>query len=294
MAAERLGKEAALFLTSGTQGNLLAVMSHCRRGDEYIVGQEAHTYKYEAGGAAVLGSVQPQPLDFEADGTLDLGRVRQAIKPDDPHFARTRLLCLENTEHGKVLPLEYQQRAQRLAREFGLKMHLDGARIFNAGIALGVAVTDIAQYYDTVSFCLSKGLGTPIGSVLCGTKDLIAEARKWRKMLGGGWRQAGILAAAGIYALENHIERLAIDHANADALAEGLAGATGLEILSGSAQTNMVFVQIDPEQLSALHNHLQQQGIFILPRVPLRLVTHLDITTDDIQNVIRAFERFFQ
>jgi threonine aldolase len=293
IAAERLGKEAGLFVTSGTQGNLLAVMSHCQRGDEFIVGQEAHTYKYEAGGAAVLGSVQPQPLDFEADGTLDLDRIRQAIKPDDPHFARTRLLCLENTEHGKVLPLEYQRQARQLATHYTLKMHLDGARIFNAAVSLAIDATDIAQYYDTVSFCLSKGLGAPIGSILCGTKELITEARKWRKMLGGGLRQAGILAAAGIYALEHHIDRLATDHANAEVLAEGLSEIDQLVILSGGAQTNMVFVDIAAEQLPALQQYLQHQGILILPRAPLRLVTHLDVTTADIHTVIGAFGAFF-
>ncbi|MCW5622370.1 MAG: low-specificity L-threonine aldolase, partial [Burkholderiales bacterium] len=219
LAAGLLGKEAALFVPTGTQSNLLGVMAHCERGDEYLVGQQAHTYKYEGGGAAVLGSIQPQPLEFEPDGSLDLERAAAAIKPDDSHFARTRLLCLENTQGGKVLALDYLERAHAFARAHGLGLHLDGARLFNAAVEQGVPVGEIARWFDTVSVCLSKGLGAPVGSVLCGSAGHIAKARRWRKVLGGGMRQAGVLAAAGIYALENHIERLAEDHANARRLA---------------------------------------------------------------------------
>lgn len=228
MAAEAVGKEAGLYVPSGTQGNLTAILSHCERGDEFIIGQEGHSYLNEGGGAAVLGSVQPQPLEYEADGTLDLDRVESLIKPLDPHYVRTRLLCLENTRAGLALPLEYLERAAELTGRRGLGMHLDGARVFNAAVKLGVPVTDITRHADTVSFCLSKGLGAPVGSVLCGPGELIGKAHRWRKVLGGGMRQAGIVAAAGIYALEHHVDRLAEDHDNAALLAEGLATVEGL------------------------------------------------------------------
>ena len=218
--AALLGKESAVFVPSGTQSNLIALMAHCQRGDEYIVGQLAHTYKYEAGGAAVLGSIQPQPIDMEPDGSLSLDRVASVIKPDDSHFARTRLLCLENTHTGKVVPLEYLRSARTCVDDRGLALHLDGARIWNAAVAMGVPPATVAEPFDSVSVCLSKGLGAPVGSVLVGTARLIAEARRWRKMLGGGMRQAGIIAAAGIYALDHHIDRLADDHANAQLLRE--------------------------------------------------------------------------
>jgi len=229
-AAERLGFEAALFTCSGTQANLVSIMTHCARGEEYIVGQQAHTYKYEGGGAAVLGSIQPQPLDFEADGTLDLERVARAIKPADFHFARTRLLCLENTQGGKVLPLDYLKRAGEFARARKLRLHLDGARIFNAAVQLGMDVRELTAPFDSVSVCLSKGLGAPVGSMVCGGREFIGEARRWRKVCGGGMRQAGILAAAGLYALDHHVDRLADDHHNAGLLARGLrkfAASTG-------------------------------------------------------------------
>src|SRR2546422_8682064 len=235
LAAEMLDKEAAVFVCSGTQSNLLALMSHCQRGDEYIVGQQAHTYKFEGGGAAVLGSIQPQPLDYEPDGSLDLAGVEAAIKPDDPHFAKTRLLCLENTQAGKVLTLDYLARAGQCAGAKRLRLHLDGARIFNASVDLGVAVTEISRHFDSVSVCLSKGLGAPVASILCGSRGLIAKARRWRKVLGGGMRQAGVLAAAGIYAFEHNVERLAEDHENASALAEGLAPIDEVSIAPGGA-----------------------------------------------------------
>jgi len=291
-AAALTGKEAALFCTSGTQSNLLALMTHCRRGDEYIVGQTAHTFKYEAGGAAVLGSIQPQPLDLEPDGTLDLGKVEKAIKPDDFHFARTRLLCLENTQSGKVLPMDYLKEASQLALDHGLGRHLDGARIFNAAVKLKIDSKEITTLFDTVSCCLSKGLGAPVGSVLCGPALFIREAAKWRKMLGGGMRQAGILAAAGIYALENHIERLATDHDNALALAQGVADIACMHVNPKTVQTNMVFAHID-ENAQTLADHMATQGILIDRDEDLRMVTHLDITKNDIYKTVQAFHSFY-
>ncbi|GAF68395.1 unnamed protein product, partial [marine sediment metagenome] len=264
LAAEMLGTEDAIFVSSGTQSNLLGVMSHCQRGDEYIVGQEAHTYKFEAGGAAVLGSIQPQPLDFEPDGTLDLNKVAKAIKPDDIHFAPTRLLCLENTQGGKVLPLDYMKNAADFAREHKLALHLDGARIFNASVKLNIDVKEISCHFDSISICLSKGLGAPVGSLLCATKEQIKEARRWRKMLGGGMRQAGILAAAGIYALQNNITRLEDDHHNAAILAKGLAEIEELNIAPETVQTNMVFFSIDRAIAAKLKENLKQSGILIL------------------------------
>jgi threonine aldolase len=293
LAADMFGKEAALFSSSGTQSNLLAVMSHCDRGDEYLVGQYAHTYRYEGGGAAVLGSIQPQPLDFQEDGTLDLEEVARAIKPDDFHFAKTRLLCLENTQEGKVLPLDYLARAAALAKAHTLSIHLDGARVFNAAVKLGVPVQEIARHFDTVSFCLSKGLGAPVGSLLVGPKTVIDEARRWRKVLGGGMRQAGILAAAGILALTRHVERLAEDHANAKRLAEGLARIRILGIDPEKVQTNMIFFTMEKSRFAALQLYMKQRGILISGRDRVRLVTHLDVTKEDIDVVIRAFEEHF-
>src|SRR5262245_49218521 len=248
LAAQMLGKETAVFVPTGTQSNLLGVMSHCERGDEYIVGQQAHTYKYEGGGAAVLGSIQPEPIEFEADGTLDLDRVEAAIKPDDTHFARTRLLCLENTQGGKVLPLDYLRRAHDFARGRGLGLHLDGARLFNAVVKQRIEARDIGKLFDTVSVCLYKGLGAPVGSVLCGSAAHIAKARRWRKVLGGGMRQAGVLAAGGIHALQNNVERLAEDHDNARLLAQLLAQIDGVTVDPAAVQTNMVFVSVDSQR----------------------------------------------
>ncbi len=293
LAAEMLGTEAALFTPSGTQCNLLALLSHCERGDEYVVGQDAHTYKYEGGGAAVLGSIQPQPLDFEPDGTLDLSRVAAAIKPDDCHFARTRLLCLENTQGGKVLPLDYLEAAADFAKANELALHLDGARLFNAAVRLQVPASHIARHFDTVSVCLSKGLGAPVGSVLCGAAAVVANARRWRKMLGGGMRQAGILAAGGIHALNFHVERLAEDHANARKLADGLATINGIQIDPAAVQTNMVFVDVG-EDAASLHLFLGERGIVIAGTRTLRLVTHLDISTDDINVVVDVFRSYYR
>ncbi|HJW45492.1 MAG TPA: low-specificity L-threonine aldolase, partial [Lysobacter sp.] len=226
--ADELGFDAGLFAPSGTQANLLALLVHCQRGDEYLVGMDAHTYKYEGGGAAVFGSIQPQPVLHADDGTLPLEAVEQVIKPRDPHFARTRLLCLENTWHGRALPLDYLREARALCDRRGLALHLDGARLYNAAVAKGVPAREITQHFDSVSVCLSKGLGAPVGSVLLGTHALIEEARRWRKVAGGGMRQAGMLAAAGLYALDHHVTRLADDHRRAAMLADGLRDLPGL------------------------------------------------------------------
>jgi threonine aldolase len=293
LAAEMLGQEAALFVASGTQGNLLALLSHCQRGDEYIAGQTAHCYRTEGGGGAALGGIQPQPLDFKSDGTLDLEQVARAIKPDNYHFARTRLLCLENTQAGKVLPLEYLARARRLADEHGLALHLDGARVFNAAVKLGVAVQVITAPFDSVSFCLSKGLGAPAGSLLCGPRELVARARRGRKMLGGGMRQAGILAAAGLVALEHHVARLAEDHAHARELAEGLAGIEELAVDPAAVQTNMVIVEVRDGNAAEFSAAMRERGIVIPAASPMRLVTHLDISGNDIVAVVDAARAYF-
>ena len=289
--AALLGKEAALFVTSGTQGNLCGLLAHCGRGDEYIVGDHAHTYMYEGGGAAVLGSIQPQPVPRGDDGMIDLAAAEAAVKSTDHHFARTRLLCLENTTDGRVLTLDQMEVSAALADRHGLAHHLDGARLWNAAVALGVSPADAAAPFDSVSVCLSKGLGTPMGSVLAGPADLIDEAHKWRKMLGGGLRQAGIVAAAGLYALEHHIDRLADDHINATRLADGLAAIDGIKI--DSCATNMVFIRIDAERLDGAANPqdaLLDRGVDTRWKGPRsRLVTHLDVTADDVETTIEAF-----
>ena len=291
LAAGMLGKEAALFVPSGTMSNLLALLSHCARGDEYIAGQDAHIYRWEGGGGAIFGGIQPQPLDFEADGTLELGKVSRAVKSPDHHHAVTRLLCLENTQGGRVLPLAYLAEAEKCARSQGLSLHLDGARVFNAAVDLGVPVTDIAKHFDTVSVCLSKGLGAPVGSVLCGSAELICRAHRWRKVAGGGMRQAGILAAAGIYALENNIKRLAEDHRNARQLSEGLAAVAGLSVTP--AQTNILFVTPPAGSADKLRAALAGEGILLGGGDSLRLVTHLDVTEEDVERTVAAFGRFF-
>ncbi|MDA1117824.1 MAG: low-specificity L-threonine aldolase [Proteobacteria bacterium] len=279
-AAQLFGFEASLFFPTGTQSNLAALMSHCQRGDEVLVGMEAHTYRYEAGGGAVLGSIQPQAIVNRPDGTLDLGEVEAAIKPDDPHFARTRLLALENTITGRVIPRAYFDQALALAQRRGLSTHLDGARIFNAAVKLGLPVKDLCRGFDSVSSCLSKGLGAPAGTMLLGSKDFIARAKRARKMLGGVMRQAGVLAAAGLYALEHNVERLAEDHANAERLAKGIGAPT--------PQSNMVFFDAAP----GLVEHLAQQGVIVLPGARLRLVTHLDVDAAGIERAIAAFNSF--
>lgn len=290
--AADLGFDAALWCPTGTQANLVALMAHCARGDEYIVGMEAHTYKYEGGGAAVLGSIQPQPIPQADDGTLDLGAVERAIKPVDPHFARTRLLCLENTWMGRVLPMAYLKDARTLCDRRGLALHLDGARLFNAAVASNVAAGGIARHFDSVSVCLSKGLGAPAGSVLAGSTVLIDHARRWRKVCGGGLRQAGILAAAGLHALDHHVARLADDHARAERLATGLRDTPAISV--HAQHTNMVFIEVAPERLKPLAAHLDAHGIRAsigyLPQV--RLVTHLDIDDAGIDRAIHAFQSF--
>lgn len=299
-AAELLGFDAALFVPSGTQANLLALMSHCERGDEYICGQLAHNYRFEGGGAAVLGSIQPQPLANQADGTIALDDIRAAIKPDDVHFARTRLISLENTIGGKVLPRAYLAQAQQLAFHHHLKIHLDGARLANAAVASGCEMADLAQYFDSVSLCLSKGLGAPVGSLLLGDEKLIAKARRWRKMLGGAMRQAGILAAAGQVALTQHVARLAEDHDNAALLARELAQIEGLAVDLNQVQTNMVFVSLtgahadSPAYQLKLARFLREQGILVTPEANIRLVTHLDISREDILYTISQFKVFMQ
>ncbi|MDD0970945.1 MULTISPECIES: low-specificity L-threonine aldolase [Pseudomonas] len=286
--AKRLGFAAALFVPTGTMSNLLGLMAHCERGDEYIVGQQAHTYKYESGGAAVLGSIQPQPLEVQVDGSLDLDQVAAAIKPDDFHFARTRLLALENTMQGKVLPLDYLARARQFTQNNGLQLHLDGARLYNAAVKLGVDAREITQYFDSVSVCLSKGLGAPVGSVLCGSSALIAKARRLRKMVGGGMRQAGLLAAAGLYALDHNVERLADDHANAQLLAEGLREA-GYKV--EPVQTNMVYVQMG-DRAEAIKAFAAERGIKLSAAARLRMVTHMDVNRSQIEQVIATFVEF--
>jgi threonine aldolase len=281
--------EAALFFPSGTQSNLAALMSHCQRGDEVILGSDAHSYRFEAGGAAVLGSIQPQVVQNRPDGTLDLAEVEAAIKPDDPHFARTRLLALENTISGKVLGRTYLQEAVALAKRRSLATHLDGARIFNACVAEKLPVRQMVAGFDTVSACLSKGLGAPAGTLLVSSnKSFIERAKRARKMLGGGMRQAGVLAAAGLYALENNVERLQVDHDNAARLANGLRE-MGLEV---EQHTNMVFASVGA-RAAELAEHLKRNGVLVLPRPQLRLVTHLDVDAAGIVRALAAFGTFY-
>lgn len=295
IAAEKMDKEAALFVSSGTQSNLIAVLTHCQRGDEYIAGQTAHNYKYEAGGAAVLGGVQPQPIDYEPDGTLNLDKVASYIKRDDFHFAKTRLLCLENTQGGKALPLKYIEEADVFAKKHGLATYLDGARIFNAAIKLKIDARKIAQHFDSVSICLSKGLAAPVGSLLCGKTEFIKRARRWRKMLGGGMRQAGIIAAAGIIALTEMVERLEEDHLNAQRLAQGFSMIRGFHLDMRLVQTNMVFVALDQNIKNYFVPYMAEKGILIgSGHYPFRLVTHYGISAADIDFVIETAEKFIK
>ncbi|CRY03107.1 low-specificity L-threonine aldolase [Yersinia enterocolitica] len=290
-AARLSGKEAALFLPTGTQANLVALLTHCQRGEEYIVGQKAHNYLYEAGGAAVLGSIQPQPIDANDDGTLPLDKVLAAIKPDDIHFAQTRLLSLENTHSGKVLPLNYLQQAWALTREQKLALHIDGARIFNAAVALNVPLSEITQYCDTLTICLSKGLGAPVGSLLCGSAEYIKRARRWRKMTGGGMRQAGILAAAGLYALEHNVARLKDDHDNALWLEQQLR-ALGVEIVAPGAQTNVLYIQQSSELAAKLGPWMRERGVLISAGPITRMITHININRTDLEKVVALWREF--
>jgi threonine aldolase len=290
--AAMLGKDAAVFVPSGTQSNLLALMSHCGRGDEFIAGQDAHLYSHEAGGAAVLGSIQPQPIAHQADGTMDLGDIEKAIKPDDHHYARTRVIALENTFGGKVLPIDYMSQVAEIARRRKLGLHLDGARAFNACVALGTDIKTFTAPFDTVSICLSKGLGAPVGSVLIGRQDLVDVARRHRKMLGGGMRQAGILAAAGLYALDNNIARLADDHRRARTLAEGLAMFPSLKVTM--PDTNIVFVDVEERLGNRFTDFLQSRGVGMFGYGRQRWVTHLDVTDDMVDGALAEVSAFFR
>ncbi|MGY3884778.1 low-specificity L-threonine aldolase [Aeromonas aquatica] len=290
--AELLGKEAALFVPSGTMSNLLAMMSHCQRGEGAVLGSASHIYRYEAQGSAVLGSVALQPVPMQADGSLALHDLSAALAPDDAHFAQTRLVCLENTHNGKVLPLRYLREVRAFVDSRGLQLHLDGARLFNAVVASGETVQAIAAPFDSVSICLSKGLGAPVGSLLVGSRDFIARARRLRKMLGGGMRQAGILAQAALFALDQHVTRLADDHRRARRLAEGLATLPGIVLDLAEVQTNMVFLRLKEGEAAPLLVFMKERGILFSGYGELRLVTHLQITDDDIDEVIDAFTEY--
>lgn len=301
--AAMLGFEAALFVPTGTQSNLCALLSHCQRGDEFIVGQMQHSYRWEGGGAAVFGSVQSQPLEHQADGSLALADIEAAIKPDDAHFARTKLLALENTLGGKLIPFDYIQAATALASQHGLSRHLDGARLFNAAVAQA-AITGadarteaarIASCFDSVSVCFSKGLGAPIGSALCGSRDFIARAHRIRKMAGGGMRQAGMLAAAAAYALDHHIDRLADDHALARRLAAALSGIEGVTV--EAPQTNILFVDLTGaarDKSAALIQHLADKGVQATGLYRLRFVTHLNVDAVGVDYAASVIRDFFK
>ena len=290
-AAKQHNFEAALFCSSGTQANLLALMVHCQRGDEYLCGQQAHNYKFEGGGAAVLGSIQPQPIHNEKDGTISLLKLKQAIKPDDSHFAQTKLVSIENTINGKVLPLNYLAELRKFVDEHQLSLHLDGARVYNAATALDVEITEITQYFDSMTVCLSKGLGAPIGSLLFGSDAFIKTARRWRKVLGGGMRQAGILCAAAKIALEYNISKLKTDHENAQYLAKQLNNINGFSVELKQVETNMVFVKIDKTvDIFSIANNLKAQKIMLTPSENMRLVTHLDINKDKIDRFISVLK----
>ncbi|MFC0253926.1 low-specificity L-threonine aldolase [Massilia consociata] len=290
-AADLFGYEAGMFAPSGTQTNLIALMAHCARGDEYLVGQEAHTYKYEGGGAAVLGSIQPQPIANQADGSILLSDIEAYIKPDDMHFARTRLLALENTIGGRVLPQDYVKAATDFAHSRGLATHLDGARICNAAVKNGTSLREAVKGFDTVSVCLSKGLGAPVGSVLLGPKAFIEQGKRWRKMLGGGMRQAGVLAAAAHYALEHNVQRLAEDHDNAAVLAQGLSQIEALKV--HAPQTNIFWIDVPAAACEPLREALARARIRATVGPRMRLVTHLDVSAADVARTVEVFQAFF-
>ena len=291
--AAMLGKDAAIFVPSGTQSNLLALMSHCGRGDEFIAGQHAHLFKYEAGGAAVLGSIQPQPIAHLADGTMDLGEIEGAIKSGDNHFATTRVIALENTFGGRVLPVSYMQAVSEIAVRHGLGLHLDGARAFNAVTALGTDIKSFTAPFDSVSICLSKGLGAPVGSVLIGRADLIETARRHRKMLGGGMRQSGILAAAGLYALDHNVARLGDDHERARRLAEGLAAHSAITVTQ--PDTNIIILNMEKDIGERFSQYLAEEGVGITGRYgQQRWVTHLDIDDAAIDGALDIVAKFFK
>lgn len=297
MAAELMGKQAGLFVASGTMGNLTAILSHCQRGDEVMLGNKAHTFLFEAGGISVLGGVHSCQLPNQPDGSLALEDIQAAIRPDDPHDPRSRLICLENTHNrcgGTYQSVGYVHRVTEYAHDHGLFVHLDGARIFNAAVAQKIAAKDLAAGADSVTFCLSKGLCAPVGSVLCGTKEFIARALRYRKMLGGGMRQAGILAAAGIVALETMIDRLSEDHARARRLAEGLRAIPGLVLELGMPMTNMVFVSLAPEVVLSSEQVLQKlkaRSVLVgaTSARQFRLVTHYWLDDAGVEKTIQAF-----
>jgi threonine aldolase len=283
--AQLAGKEAALLCSSGTQSNLIAIMTHCQRGEEYIVGQSYHTFKYEAGGAAVLGGIVPHTLQVQDDATLKLEELAAAIKVDDPHFPISRLIALENTHLGQVVAPEYVAQVRTLANAHGLRMHLDGARLFNASVASARSIAELSAPFESVSLCCSKGLGAPVGSLLCGDEVFIRRARRWRKMLGGGMRQAGVLAAAIDHALEHHVQRLAHDHAHAQALAQGIEPRPGVRV--DAAQTNMLCLHFEQESdAQAVASLLAAQGIRVPAQQAMRLVTHLDVSEEQVEQVI--------
>ena len=289
MAAERMGKEAAIMVASGTMGNLVCVLTHCCRGDEVILGDQSHTFLYEAGGMSAVGGIHPHTVANQPDGTMRLEDIEAAIRGNNVHFPRSRLICLENTHNrcnGSALTPQYMESVAKLAGEQGLRVHLDGARVFNAAVALGINVMELARHADSVSFCLSKGLSSPVGSIICGTSQFITEARRNRKVLGGGMRQSGIIAAAGIEALEQMVDRLAEDHENARRLAEGIARIPGLSIELNRIQTNIVYFDITDDRLSAerLVKQLSGRAVKVLQLGPgrLRAVTHYGISTEDI------------
>ena len=295
MAAERLGKEAGLLVVSGTMANLVSVLSHCGRGDEVILGDIAHMFVYECGSMSAVGGLHPRTVVNQADGTLDLGDIEAAVRGPNLHFPQTRLICLENTHNrcrGAVLGVDYMEAVGALAKERGLALHLDGARIFNAAVKLGVDVKELVRCADSVSFCLSKGLGAPVGSVVCGSEEFILRARRMRKQLGGGMRQCGIIAAAGIYALDNMIDRLADDHSNAQRLAEGLNAIDGLEVESERVHTNMVFLSLVSESLEPVEfmNRCAAEGVRFLNEKHnvFRMVTHYGIEEAEIDRAIEV------
>ena len=298
LAAGMLGKEAGLLVSSGTMGNLVAVLVHCQRGDEVIVGDRTHIYKGEAGGVSVLGGVVIQTLRNDNRGMIDPDEVEAAVHPDDPHYPRTRLIALENTHNssgGSPLTPDDVSSIASVARAHGIPLHVDGARLFNAAVYLETPVAELVREADTVTFCLSKGLSAPVGSVICGGRKSIEEARRWRKMLGGGMRQAGVIAAAGIVALQNMVDRLAEDHSNARRLSQGLSKIPGVSIDPDSLPTNLVFFTVPEGSSLELARRLDEQGIKVGPREDSmwRMVTHYGITAEDIDHTLDVFESTF-
>jgi threonine aldolase len=298
MAAHRLGKEAALLVSSGTMGNLVSQLAHCGRGDEILLGDQSHVFFYEQGGASSLGGIHPRTLTNKADGTIDLEDIENAIRPDDIHFPRSRLIILENTHNrcsGSPLTFAYTKEVARLAKQYGLKLHIDGARIFNAAEALGLNVSRLAEPADSVTFCLSKGLGAPVGSILCGDREFIRRARRVRKVLGGGMRQSGFIAAAGIVALNEMVTRLADDHLNAQTLAFGLSQIQGIRINPENISTNIVYYRVEKDGWDArtLVDALANQGVRVLAtgKDQMRAVLNYHISAEDVEKALSIFRR---